>query len=120
MPIWVIFLGVESKTEGVIKESLELKLPPASEGGEGGGGGGVGWGNSSFQQPHLHSKHDSPTEVKHWRKEDVVGAWWRRRATEPGRGNDELTGLRTGGQGGRGAQYVWTKRTERIGLERTL
>ena len=38
VPIWVIFLGVEIKTEGVIKESLELKLPPASEGGEGGGG----------------------------------------------------------------------------------
>ena len=42
LPIWVLFLGVESKTAGVIKESFELKLPPASEGGEGGGE--VAWG----------------------------------------------------------------------------
>ena len=88
LPIWVLFLGVESKTAGVIKESFELKLPPASEGGEGGGGGGdMGWEEFQlpanhrflllFNIPHLHSKHESPAEVKHWRKDDVVGAWWR-------------------------------------------
>ena len=88
LPIWVLFLGVENKTEGVIKESFELKLPPASEGGEGGGGGGDMWWEEFqlpanhrflllFNIPHLHSKHESPAEVKHWRKDDVVGAWWR-------------------------------------------
>ena len=86
LPIWVLFLGVESKTAGVIKESFELKLPPASEGGEGGGR----WrGGEEFQlpanhrflllfnSPHLHRKHERPTEVKRWRKDDVVGALWR-------------------------------------------
>ena len=110
LPIWVLFLGVENKTEGVIKESFELKLPPASEGGEGGGE--VAWGgrNSSFQPIiDFYCYSTSPISIANMKALPRLNTGGRTMSLERGGGCERrsLTGAMMSSQGpglgGRGA-----------------